>query len=66
VHVGDDKVLLDNSVRFVERAVAAGVDARVDVWESMVHGFPGGVGHLVASAEALNLIGAFLGERFAA
>jgi acetyl esterase/lipase len=66
VHVGNDEVLLDDSVRFVERAVAAGVDARVDVWEGMVHGFLGGVGHLAASAEALNLIGAFLAERFAA
>ena len=33
VHVGDDEVLLDDSLRYVERAVAAGVDARVDVWE---------------------------------
>jgi monoterpene epsilon-lactone hydrolase len=66
VHVGDDEVLLDDSVRFVERAFAAGVDARVDVWEGMVHGFPGGVGRLAASAEALNLIGAFLANRFAA
>jgi acetyl esterase/lipase len=46
VHVGDDEVLLDDSVRIVERAVAAGVDARVDVWEGMVHGFLGGVGRL--------------------
>ncbi len=66
VQVGDDEVLLDDSVRFVERAVAAGVDARVDVWEGMVHGFHGGIGRLAASAEALNLIGAFLAERFAA
>jgi acetyl esterase/lipase len=66
VHVGDDEVLLDDSLRFVERAVAAGVDARVDAWEGMVHGFLGGVGQLAASAEALNLIGAFLAERFAA
>jgi monoterpene epsilon-lactone hydrolase len=65
VHVGDDEVLLDDSVRFVERAVAAGVDARVDVWEGMPHGFPAGVGQLAASAEALRLIGAFLAERFA-
>jgi acetyl esterase/lipase len=66
VHVGDDEVLRDDSVRFVERAVAARVDARVDVWEGMVHGFPGGVGQFAASTEALNLIGAFLTERFAA
>jgi hypothetical protein len=26
IYVGDDEVLLDDSLRFVERAVAAGVD----------------------------------------
>jgi acetyl esterase/lipase len=31
IHVGDDEVLLDDSRRYVERAVAAGVDARLDV-----------------------------------
>lgn len=39
VHVGDDEMLLDNSRRYVERAVEAGVDARVEVWEGMPHGF---------------------------
>jgi epsilon-lactone hydrolase len=66
VHVGDDEVLLDDSVRFVERAIAAGVDIRLDVWQGMVHGFLGGVGRLAASAEALRLIGQFLVESFAA
>jgi acetyl esterase/lipase len=65
LHVGDDEALLDDSVRFVERAVAAGVDARLDVWEGMVHGFLGGVGRLTASNEALQLIGEFLSNRFA-
>ncbi len=32
VHVGDEEVLLDDSRRYVERAVAAGVDAKLDVW----------------------------------
>jgi monoterpene epsilon-lactone hydrolase len=32
VHVGEDEVLLDDSRRFVEHAVAAGVDAELDVW----------------------------------
>jgi epsilon-lactone hydrolase len=66
VHVGDDEVLLDDSVRFVERAIAAGVDVRLDVWQGMVHGFLGGVGRLAASSEALRLIGEFLAQRFAA
>ena len=64
VHVGDDEVLLDDSVRFVDRALAAGVDAQLDVWEGMVHGFPGSVGHLSASTQALQKIGSFLSERF--
>lgn len=64
VHVGGDEVLLDDSVRFVEHAIAAGVDARLDVWEGMVHGFLGGVGRLTASDEALQLIGEFLRGRF--
>jgi acetyl esterase/lipase len=31
VHVGDNEVLLDDSRRYAERAVAAGVDAKLDV-----------------------------------
>jgi len=62
-HVGDDEVLLDDSVRFVDRALAAGVDAQLDVWEGMAHGFPGSVGQLSASTEALQQIGSFLAER---
>ena len=65
VHVGNDEVLLDDSTRFVERAVAAGVDARLDVWEGMVHGYLGGVGRLAASTETLQLISEFLNDRFA-
>jgi acetyl esterase/lipase len=63
VHVGDDEVLLDDSVRFVDRALAAGVDVQLDVWEGMVHGFLGSVGQLSASTQALEQIGAFLSER---
>ncbi len=66
VHVGNDEVLLDDSVRLVERAVAAGVDARLDVWQGMVHGYLGGLGRLAASAETLQMIGEFLRNRFAA
>ena len=64
VHVGDDEVLLDDSVRFVDRARAAGVDTQLDIWEGMVHGFLGSVGHLSASTLALQQIGSFLSERF--
>jgi len=66
VHVGDDEVLLDDSLRYVERAVAAGVDARADVWEGMAHGFLSGIGKLAASTQALDTIGAFLAGRLMA
>jgi epsilon-lactone hydrolase len=63
IHVGDDQVLLDDSRRYVERAIAAGVDARLDVWMGMAHGFAGSVGKLKASAQALDAIGMFLTEK---
>jgi monoterpene epsilon-lactone hydrolase len=62
IHVGDDEVLLDDSRRYVERAMAAGVDARLDVWMGMPHGFPANVGTVNASALALDAIAAFLTE----
>ncbi len=63
IHVGDDEVLLDDSLRYARRAVAAGVDARLDVWMGMPHGFPGSVGKLKAAAQALDAVGAFLAGR---
>jgi monoterpene epsilon-lactone hydrolase len=65
VQAGDDEVLLDDSLRFVERAVAAGVDARLDVWEGMPHGFVGAIGQTQAAASALSAIGEFLSSRLA-
>ena len=66
IHVGDDEVLLDDSLRYVERAVAEGVDARVDVWMGMPHGFHGSIGKLKAAAHSLDAVGAFLAERLGA
>jgi monoterpene epsilon-lactone hydrolase len=60
VHVGDDEVLLDDSRRYVERAAQAGVDAKLDVWMGMPHGFVTGVGQFEAARESLDAIGAFL------
>ncbi len=66
VHVGDDEVLLDDARHYVERAVAAGVDAMLDVWEGMPHGFVGGIGRLAAASRVLAEIGTFLSARLAA
>jgi epsilon-lactone hydrolase len=63
VHVGDDEVLLDDSRRYVERAAAAGVDARLDVWMGMPHGFVTNVGGFNAATQALKGSGAFLTDR---
>jgi epsilon-lactone hydrolase len=64
VHVGDDEVLLNDASRYVVRAVDAGVDARMDVWQGMPHGFTSGVGKIAAANQALAAIGAFLAQRF--
>jgi monoterpene epsilon-lactone hydrolase len=66
IHVGDDELLLDDSLRYVERAVAAGVDAKADVWMGMPHGFPASVGRFKAAALALDDIGGFLAEKLRA
>ena len=63
VHVGDDEVLLDDSRRYVERAVAAGVDARLHLWMGMPHGFVTGVREFEAARQSLKAIGGFLTDR---
>jgi acetyl esterase/lipase len=37
IHVGDHETLLDDSVRFAERATAAGVDVTIDAVPEMIH-----------------------------
>ena len=63
IHVGDDEVLLDDSQRYVERAAAAGVDARLEVWMGMHHGFVTLIGMVKAATLSLDAIGGFLSER---
>lgn len=63
VHVGDDEVLLDDSRRYVERAVAAGVDAKLDIWMGMPHGFVTNVGGFDAATQALKASGTFLSKQ---
>jgi acetyl esterase/lipase len=63
VHVGDNEVLLDDSRRYVERTAAAGVDARVDIWIGMPHGFVTNIDGFNAAKQAFNASGTFLNER---
>lgn len=39
IHVGDHEILLDDAVRFAEKAQADGVDATLKVWPEMFHVF---------------------------
>jgi epsilon-lactone hydrolase len=64
VHVGEAEVLLDDALRWTALAVGSGVDARVDVWDGLPHGFIGSIGQMLGADAALTLIGAFLTERF--
>ena len=40
IHVGGDEILLDDSIRFAEKAKKAGVDVTLKVGEGMFHCFP--------------------------
>jgi alpha/beta hydrolase fold len=40
IHVGEDEILLDDSVRFGERLEAAGGVCQVHTWQGMIHVFP--------------------------
>ena len=62
VHVGDDEVLLDDSRRYVAKAINAGVDAKLDVWMGMPHGFIARVGTLNAADQAMDAVGIFLAQ----
>jgi acetyl esterase/lipase/ketosteroid isomerase-like protein len=60
IHVGDDEVLLDDSLHLAQRAGDAGVDVRLDVWEGMLHVFPSGFAMFEAANVALEEVAAFI------
>lgn len=66
IDVGDDEVLLDDSLRFGAAVDAAGRRCEVHVWKGMLHVFPGNVSMLRAAPEALDGVGDFLVAAFAA
>jgi acetyl esterase/lipase len=60
LHVGEDELLLDDSVAYAARSRAAGNVVELHVWERMLHVFPASVGLLAAAGSALERTGAFL------
>lgn len=65
LHVGTAETLLDDAVRFAERAREAGVDVTLEAWDDMIH-----VWHIFApmlpeGQQAIERVGAFLRKRLA-
>lgn len=60
VHVGEDEILLDDSVRVVERARAAGVDVTFKIWEGMWHVFQGFAEKVPEGRQAVEEIGEYV------
>jgi phosphinothricin tripeptide acetyl hydrolase len=63
IQVGDDEVLLDDSVQLAERARKAGVEATLDVWPKMVHVWHWFFPMLDEGQAALDRIGEFVRAR---
>jgi acetyl esterase/lipase len=59
---GSTEMLLDDSVRAHDRALQAGVDARIDVWPDLPHVFPV-ISWMPEARDALARIAAFVGGR---
>lgn len=62
IHVGEDEVLLDDAVRYAERAHEAGSQVELHVWTGMVHVFTSSIASLGAAQEATENIGCFLSK----
>ncbi len=53
IQVGDDETLLDDSIRLADKAKAAGVEVRLDVFPEMQHVFQMAAGTMPESDEAI-------------
>ena len=63
IDVGDDEVLLADSIRYADRARTAGVQVTLSVWEGMPHVFQSSIGRFLAAEQSLDAIGDFLHRR---
>lgn len=60
IQVGDRETVLDDSIRFAEKARAAGVEAQLEVWDDMIHVFQQFAPELPQASLAIESIGRFL------
>lgn len=63
IQVGEDELLLNDSLRLAERAEAAGVDVRLERYPGLWHVFQAHVGMLRAADYAIDRVVAFVRER---
>jgi acetyl esterase/lipase len=66
IDVGEDELVLDDSIRYATQAARAGVAAEVHVWKGMPHVFQTGIGRYMASEKCLDASAAFLRKHLAA
>jgi len=60
IQVGSAEVLLDDSTRLTERALAEGVDATLEVWPGMIHVWQSFAAILPEARQAIERIGKFV------
>ena len=63
IQVGDHEVLLDDSTRLAQRAQAAGVQVKLEVWPEMIHRWQSYAAVLPEGQQAIEDIGNFLREQ---
>jgi acetyl esterase/lipase len=64
IHVGEDEILLEDSLRYGERLEREGGTIQVHTWQGMIHVFPSNIAVLHSANEALDDIGDFLRQQF--
>jgi acetyl esterase/lipase len=65
IQVGDAETLLDDSNRLAQRARAAGVQVKLEVWPEMIHVFQLFAGFLPEGQQAVEGIGQYLKQQLA-
>jgi len=66
IHVGRDEVLLDDSVKFGEKAKAASLDCTLEIWDGMIHVWHAFHPMLDEGKKGIERVGEFLREKWAA
>ena len=66
IHVGRDEVLLDDSIKLDQKAKADGVNSTLEIWDDMIHVWHAFHPMLPEGKQAIERVGAFLREHWAA